>query len=233
MPTPTFLTECPACRGSGTLPWFGDPDDEQPRFEKCCHCDGRGFVMDAEVPPAPSPNRSAIILTRSGRLLDLLNPDPNQIVIEDVGFGLARRCRFAAQCLRFYSVAEHSDHVARELAAQGAPPKIIRTGLFHDGAEYALGDWPTPLKRQSKEYLEIEKHFESVLAVRFDLEWDGDWPAEVKRVDKAILVDEVMQNMPRSSYPWPKVQPLGIKLQYRPEEEALKKFLATFELYKG
>jgi hypothetical protein len=44
----------------------------------------------------------------SGRYLDLAEPDPAVITIEDIAAGLSKLCRFGGQISRFYSVAEHS-----------------------------------------------------------------------------------------------------------------------------
>lgn len=88
-----------------------------------------------------------IINTFSGIEFDLLNPNPNDIDIEDIAHELSMLCRFNGHCKEFYSVAEHSVYVSYEIDEEFA---LI--GLLHDAAEAYLGDVPTPLKKLLPEF---------------------------------------------------------------------------------
>ena len=70
------------------------------------------------------------ISTRSGRRLYLHNPNPSQILIDDIAHGLAHQCRFNGQTNQFYSVAQHSVMVSSIL-----PLELKLAGLLHDAAE--------------------------------------------------------------------------------------------------
>src|SRR4051812_13932992 len=86
----------------------------------------------------------------SGRRLDLLNPSPLDIEIEDIAHGLARVARWNGQTKGHYafSVAQHSIMVERFVAE--LRPKALRSlrlsALLHDAAEYVIGDLISPFK---------------------------------------------------------------------------------------
>lgn len=50
------------------------------------------------------------------------------------------QCRFAGDCHRFYSVAEHSVHMAREAQSRGFSRPIVLAMLLHDLPEHRTGD---------------------------------------------------------------------------------------------
>ena len=81
------------------------------------------------------------ITSHSGRHVDLCDPRPDQICIEDIAHGLSMLCRFTGHVSTFYSVAQHSVLVAR-----ACPPHLRLQGLLHDAQEAYIGDWSTPLK---------------------------------------------------------------------------------------
>jgi hypothetical protein len=62
---------------------------------------------------ANRPTKLYVINTASGVRLDLDNPRPEAILIEDVAGGLSKVCRFGAQALEYYSVAQHALLVQR------------------------------------------------------------------------------------------------------------------------
>src|SRR3974377_1564218 len=80
----------------------------------------------------------------SGRRLDLLDPSPLDIEIEDIAHGLARVARWNGQTsgAHIYSVAQHPllvDEVARRRF--GEPDRRLALALMlHDAPEYGLGD---------------------------------------------------------------------------------------------
>ncbi len=86
----------------------------------------------------------------SGRRLDLLDPSPLDIEIEDIAHGLAFVARWNGQTFgEFpYSVAEHSLLVERVYGeiAPNAPVKWRLAALLHDAPEYVIGDMISPVK---------------------------------------------------------------------------------------
>ena len=80
----------------------------------------------------------------SGRRLDLLDPTPLDIEIEDIAHGLAFVARWNGQTKGdfAYSVAEHSLLVEEIYSLQNpsAPTKWRLAALLHDAPEYVIGD---------------------------------------------------------------------------------------------
>ena len=84
--------------------------------------------------------------TYSGRYVDLLNPQPDQIALVDIAVGLAEAPRFGGQIDRHYSVAEHSVRVVEHLESKGYTGHWLLAGLFHDAHEAYTGDITAPMK---------------------------------------------------------------------------------------
>lgn len=88
----------------------------------------------------------AYLETVSGRKVDVSNPDPSTIVIEDIAWALSRMPRFSGHSIPYvpYSVAQHCIRVAEELKPYG---KLMQMhGLLHDAAEAYINDLPSPVK---------------------------------------------------------------------------------------
>ena len=86
----------------------------------------------------------------SGRRLDLLDPTPMDIEIEDIAHGLAFVARWNGQTFGDwpYSVAEHSLLVETIFARlePKSPAKWRLAALLHDAPEYVIGDMISPVK---------------------------------------------------------------------------------------
>lgn len=110
----------------------------------------------------------------SGRRLDLLNPSPLDIEIEDIAQGLSRVARWNGQTSGdwAFTVAQHS-LVVDALVGQLKPlwPASWRLAtLLHDSAEYVLGDLITPFKSQiGSAYKELENRLLGAIHLRFGL----------------------------------------------------------------
>jgi hypothetical protein len=86
----------------------------------------------------------------SGRRLDLLDPSPLDIEIEDIAHGLARVARWNGQTKgpHPFSVAQHSvlvEALARHLEPVASQSSLLAV-LLHDAAEYVIGDIISPFK---------------------------------------------------------------------------------------
>ena len=85
----------------------------------------------------------------SGRRLDLLDPSPLDIEIEDIAHGLARVARWNGQTkgAHIFSVAQHSlltEAIARQQSRLDRSRLLAI--LLHDAPEYVIGDMISPFK---------------------------------------------------------------------------------------
>jgi 5'-deoxynucleotidase YfbR-like HD superfamily hydrolase len=110
----------------------------------------------------------------SGRRLNLLDPSPLDIEIEDIAHGLARVARWNGQTLgaHIYSVAQHSLLVDR-IAGVMSPSVSLATRravLLHDAAEYVIGDMISPFKAViGGAYRDTEARILDAILRRFDI----------------------------------------------------------------
>ena len=122
----------------------------------------------------PQPPARAWQRMVSGRRLDLLDPSPLDIEIEDIARGLARVARWNGQTMgdHAFSVAEHSV-IVEDLFAQLNPEATQAqrlTALLHDAAEYVIGDMISPFKNAlGLDYKNFEARIEEAIHIRFNL----------------------------------------------------------------
>lgn len=120
----------------------------------------------------------------SGRRLDLLDPTPMDIEIEDIAHGLAFVARWNGQTIGDYpySVAEHSLLVEQiySLTNPNAPIKWRLAALLHDAPEYVIGDMISPVKASvGSGYGELDDRLTAAIHLRFGL--PAQIPATVKK----------------------------------------------------
>jgi hypothetical protein len=128
------------------------------------------------------------ILTATGKRFNPFEPTPEMICLEDIAYGLSNICRFAGQIRQFYTVAQHSFHVARSL-----PIHLKIHGYLHDAAEAYIGDVPRPYKRHPfySFFAEIERKILEVIYAYFEVKMPTpEEEKEVKRVDDILLRTE-------------------------------------------
>ena len=132
-----------------------------------------------------TPDHFYWLATNTGKIIDLLKPDPDQITIEDISNNLGKMCRFNGQLKTWFSVAEHCIKVAEMV-----PDRYKMQALLHDASEAYLCDVPTPLKRLlGKSYTDIEERISAVIGLRFGVEL-ATLPTVVKLADRAMVVSE-------------------------------------------
>lgn len=118
--------------------------------------------------------------TMSGQKINLRQPHPEMIHIDDIAHALSNICRFGGQTRQFYSVAQHSC-----LVAMLAPECWKKEALLHDATEAYLGDVIKPLKVMLPGYDKIERLFELSISFRFGLASLG--LEQVKTYDRIAL----------------------------------------------
>ncbi|MBO9412245.1 MULTISPECIES: HD family hydrolase [unclassified Ruegeria] len=133
----------------------------------------------------------------SGRRLDLLDPTPVDIEIEDIAHGLAFVARWNGQTKGdfAYSVAEHS-LLVEELFGRIAPKAPIKwrlAALLHDAPEYVIGDMISPVKSAvGPDYGALDDRLAAAIHIRFGL--PAAVPKTVKRqIKKADKISAWME----------------------------------------
>jgi 5'-deoxynucleotidase YfbR-like HD superfamily hydrolase len=179
----------------------------------------------------------------SGRRLDLLDPSPLDVEIEDIAHGLARVARWNGQTHgpHIFSVAQHSllsEAIARELARPGREIRLAL--LLHDAPEYVIGDMISPFKAVIGDaYKAVEARLLAAIHLRFGL--PAELPAAVetliKRCDRSAAYLEATRlagfsasEARRFFGSAPKVPP-SIEREYLvpwPAELAQKRYLERF-----
>lgn len=143
-------------------------------------------------------NKTSEIVTYSGAVIDPLNPDPEQIRIEDIAHSLSNQCRFTGHTREFYSVAQHS-----VLVSYLCDPKDALWGLLHDASEAYLSDIASPIKQFSdmgSAYKEVERGLMTAIALAFQLPMSYTLSLSVGTADYKALRIEMRDLMPRGTY---------------------------------
>jgi 5'-deoxynucleotidase YfbR-like HD superfamily hydrolase len=83
-----------------------------------------------------------------------LNPEPEEIYIEDIAHALSLNCRFNGHTERFYSVAQHSCMVAKHVMEYSQNPIWGLAALLHDAAEAYIGGPKWDLEEYFEPYKE-------------------------------------------------------------------------------
>jgi hypothetical protein len=179
----------------------------------------------------------------SGRRLDLLDPSPLDIEIEDIAHGLSRVARWNGQTIgpHIFSVAQHSLLVER-IAAQIEP--AIGRGerlfmLLHDAPEYVIGDMISPFKAVIGDaYKSTENKILSAILLRFSLP-AAPAPATLKlakQADRAAAFFEAValagftRREAERIFGRPAISPqaLSVEITPTPVEATQARFLARF-----
>jgi 5'-deoxynucleotidase YfbR-like HD superfamily hydrolase len=127
----------------------------------------------------------------SGRRLDLLDPSPLDVEIEDIAHGLAFVARWNGQTRgdHPYSVAEHSllvEEIYGRLVPR-AEPRWRLAALLHDAPEYVIGDMISPVKSAiGPAYAALDGRLARAVHIRFGLpaELPATVKAQIKRADR-------------------------------------------------
>ncbi len=133
----------------------------------------------------------------SGRRLDLLDPTPVDIEIDDIAHGLAFVARWNGQTKGdfAYSVAEHSLLVETLYGRinSKAPVKWQLAALLHDAPEYVIGDMISPVKSAvGPSYGELDARLTAAIHLRFGL--PAVLPVTVKKqIKKADRISAWME----------------------------------------
>lgn len=169
----------------------------------------------------------AWIQTASGGRFHILDPRPEEILIEDIAHALGMMCRFTGHVRKFYSVAEHCIH-----ASYIVPWEDRLWALLHDSPEAYIADINRPLKHFTgvgKAYLPVEEKIMDAICNKFGLGLKQ--PDTVTAADTAMLYAEKDQLMPPMEWEtkWgPNPTPADVLVQCWSPEESSRNYLRRF-----
>lgn len=135
------------------------------------------------------------IATWKGRRIDLLDPDPNLVTIEEIAECLSREGRFHNKTSIPYTVAQHCIEVS--MLCKTWNGKVW--GLLHDASDAYHRDLATNLKNHpviQGFWKHMERMWLEMFAAKFDLLLP--MPAEVKQADRTMLVVERRMLLPNT-----------------------------------
>lgn len=135
------------------------------------------------------------VLTHTGKLFDLSQPDAELIDPRDIAHALAHICRFNGHTREFYSVAQHSC-----IVADLVPSEHKLAALLHDAPEAYVGDMVRPLKRFMFSFQHIEELVWLAICDRFHV--DAELPKSVLLADLTALATERRDLMPAHPAEW-------------------------------
>ena len=176
----------------------------------------------------------------SGRRLDLLDPTPVDIEIDDIAHGLAFLARWNGQTRgdHAYSVAEHSllvEEICTRLKPDW-PAKWRLAALLHDAPEYVIGDMISPVKAAvGPGYGALDDRLSAAIHLRFGLPAALPKPVKtiIKRADRVSARLEAVQlagfSSPEADRYFGRPDPAlsdGLTLVLRPPVEARDAFTA-------
>jgi uncharacterized protein len=197
--------------------------------------------------PSPAAPPRAWQRMLSGRRLDLLDPSPLDIEIEDIAHGLARVARWNGQTKgdSAFSVAQHCVLVTALFThtqpSATKPQKLA--ALLHDAPEYVIGDMISPFKAAlGVDYKAFESRLLHAIHLRFALPatMAPELLDQIKQADRTAAYLEATQlagfsiDEARKFFGQPKnLQGLAPELSHAiaplPPAQAAAQYLAMFE----
>lgn len=183
----------------------------------------------------------------SGRRLDLLDPTPVDIEIEDIAHGLAFVARWNGQTRGDwpYSVAEHS-LLVEEIFSRANPKFAAKwqlAALLHDAPEYVIGDMISPVKAAvGPGYGALDERLTAAVHLRFGL--PAMLPAPIKKAIKAAdRVSAWLEALQIAGFSEPEADKLfgrpesallrGLEIRLRPPAAVRAEFVARHQALLG
>ena len=218
-----------------------------PRAERHVHPNSQqSRTLSDDTSPFP-PGAQVWQRLLSGRRIDLLNPSPLDIELDDIAFALSRVARWGGQTLgdHLYSVAQHSlmvTDIGCRLSSNGLSSRLQLAHLVHDAEEgFVSFDPISPLKPHlGPAYQEIAARTRRAVHLRVGLpaELPVSWKRMIKRADKIAAATEAINvaGYDRSEVrPVLKIRavPLDQRVEAWPSSQAYERFSTRLhQLYR-
>lgn len=153
--------------------------------------------------------KNVVEMHPSGLLVDLVDPKPEHISIEDIAWSLSRTARFNGSTGGefVYSVAQHSVWVSMAIQQfWGRDASFALKALLHDAHEAYTGDIVTPMKRMESLHpaiAEIEERLQRTIHVALDVPWpDENEGRLIKQTDTLASIVEAHHLVPSRGAHW-------------------------------
>ena len=172
------------------------------------------------------------IHTYTGKMVDPLALQHEDVDIHDIAHHLANQCRFSGATRKFYSVAQHS-----VLCSKWVDKEHALVTLLHDASEAYLQDMARPLKMHptlGQAYRGAETRAERVIAEVFGIPYP--YPQEVKDADNTLLITEardLMHGTEKWGTKYDELTPLEKPIEPWSPLKSEKLFLERFEKLTG
>jgi len=137
--------------------------------------------------------------TCSGKTLNLLSPTPDQIDIEDIATALSRTAMYAGESEHFYSVAQHSFEVARNIDRQ----QFRLAGLLSRAAAAYIGDI-SKIRASFPDVANAERLIQEAIHQRFGLPavLPAEMNQEIQRAELKVQATEFRDLLPNDAFNW-------------------------------
>ena len=136
------------------------------------------------------------IITYSGVNFYPLNPNKDDIRIEDISHALALMTRANGHFRHFYSVGQHSINCYKEAKNRNYSYRVQMGCLLHDASEAYLADITRPVKKSMNEYFVWEERLQKAVFEMAGLnELTDEEKFKVKSVDDSMLYYEFLELM--------------------------------------
>ena len=173
------------------------------------------------------------ITTVTGKHFYPLNPNPQDIDIEDIAHALSLICRANGHFKYFYSVAQHCIACAEEAVERGCSVEVILGCLLHDASEAYLCDVTRPVKKHIPQYLRAEEKLQAVIWKRFiGRDLTDTEQNQIFEIDDHILSQEFHLLMPEDlNEDYRKLQS-ECECEYQDPQEVKERFIHLAHILK-
>lgn len=141
--------------------------------------------------------RAAYSLTHTRRMINILDPKPSDICIDDIAWALARTCRWNGHTDHHASTAQHAVMVAIDVESRcdGQNPLLVLGALHHDSEEYLFPDVNGQVKSRYKLLVKDSDRMSRVIYSAFGIPWALRSHPMVVAADKRALALEARDEM--------------------------------------
>lgn len=159
-----------------------------------------------------------------------LEPEKEEISVEDIAHALSLMCRANGHFPEFYSVAQHCIHCCAEAKARGLSGRVVLACLLHDAGEAYLADITRPVKKNLPEYQRIEEGLLLAIYSRFlGSGLTAEEECLVKAVDDELLYHEFYHYMGEKLMDEPPKLLTRPEFMERPFHEVEEEYIRTYE----